>query len=173
MKKAFSKLLLVFGVLGIGVIITVLTYPLFKPDIKLTSEAPKIGNEQAKKIEPVELEPGQCQPSSASPDCRYEVEYQEVDDRGWIEKLLGLSYAGNGLTRIVVKDKTNQAEPIEVGVFLDVDPGSGRSYITTWSENSKYLAISGMIRTERRIDASETREINFVYIIDEARLYSR
>jgi hypothetical protein len=118
MKKIISITLTSLGILGIGIILAILTYPLFKPDIKLSIDAPKISQDKAIEIGAVKSQTDSRDVMCASPDDRYEIEYQGVDDRGWIEKLLGIGYLGNGLTQIIVKDKTSNAQPFSVGPFF-------------------------------------------------------
>lgn len=172
MNIPIKMLLTSLGLLGIVLIVAASISLFAKPDIMLTNDVQKISENKATEIAAVKLQSDSCVESCTLPHDRYEIIFEAVDDRGWAEELLGFGYTNNGLTQVILKDK-NRDRPFLVGTFLDTDPGSGRSYSVALSENGKYLTINGAVRTERGTDASDIREINYIFIIDEGKLYSR
>ncbi len=163
-------------ILILVLVLVVLTSPLFKPDIFLTTGAPQISETLSKEIAEQDQEARRsCRGEECyvSPDGKYRFALEGVDDRDWLDKLTGLGYTTNGLTRITILDNKT-GEPLEeVAVLKEVDPGSGRSYNIVWSANSKYVSIAGTVRNNNSSANSEVQQINYVFIVEKGELYSR
>ncbi len=176
MSKVVKVIFALIGLLAIGLILVVVTYPLTVPQIDITNSAPEISEEQAKQIGYDAQEVLSCidvDGCSISPDGRYEIEFNPVDDRGWIEKLVGSGYEFNGLTQVIVVDKMAEIPPKEVAVLRESNPGSGRSYNVFWSSNSRYVVISGTVRAGENEYDPGFEQVRYIFTIDEGKLYSR